>query len=51
MKKTYLITYEEWQTGKKEIKKTRWTCKADEDVILSFITATRWILEIKEVKA
>lgn len=51
MKKTYLITYEEWKTGKKEIKTTRWTCKESEDVLLSFITATRWILDIKEITA
>lgn len=49
MKKTYLITFEEYQTGKKEIKKTRWSCDSSKDVLLDFITATRWILKIEEV--
>lgn len=51
MKKHYIITFEEWKTGKKEIKKTRWTCDASTDVLLDFITPTRWILDIKEVEA
>jgi len=49
MKNTYLITYEEWKTGKKEIKKTRWTCDEKDDVILSFIDSTKWILDIKKI--
>lgn len=50
MKKTYLITYEEWQTGNKEIKTTRWICEESKDVFLDFITPTKWILKIKELK-
>lgn len=47
--KNYLITYEEYKTGKKEIKTTRWIAQNDTDVFLDFIDSTKWILSIKEV--
>lgn len=45
MKKLYIITYEE--NGK--VKRTRWFCDSEEDVLLSFVDADKWVLKIEEV--
>lgn len=51
MKKQFLVKYEEYKTGKKEIKTTRILAEDKEDAFFFIVNADRWILEIKEVKA